>query len=163
MPCSCPPKTPATEIGIPRPGAFDPAAFERAIADLLAACGIAADAAIVCEPSNNNVFTATPGDVYWGVTVNGRPRSPGARWKNREQEGISAIEKLPPVIEGLLNLEKDYNRRAPDPLYADNHAFSCVIGEIGGGSYATVTAGECTVRGPAMIEIGSYYIDQVGS
>jgi len=109
--------------------------------------GIAADAAIVCEPSGNNVFTATPGDVYWGVTVNGRPRSPGARWKNREQEGISAIEKLPPVIEGLLNLEKDYNRRAPDPLYADNHAFSCVIGEVGGGSYATVTAGECTIRG----------------
>ncbi len=32
-------------IGIPRSGQFDPAAFERAIGDLLAACGIAPDAA----------------------------------------------------------------------------------------------------------------------
>lgn len=30
-------------IGIPRPGGFDPAAFEQAVSDLLAACGIAAD------------------------------------------------------------------------------------------------------------------------
>lgn len=31
--------------GIPRPGPFDPVAFEKAIADLLAACGIAGDTA----------------------------------------------------------------------------------------------------------------------
>jgi GTP cyclohydrolase I len=36
---------PTGDIGIPRRGPFDPAAFERAVADLLAACGIAADAA----------------------------------------------------------------------------------------------------------------------
>ncbi len=36
--------SPATGIGIPRTGAFDAAAFERAITDLLSACGIAADA-----------------------------------------------------------------------------------------------------------------------
>ena len=35
----------APGIGIPRSGQFDPAAFERAISDLLAACGIAPDAA----------------------------------------------------------------------------------------------------------------------
>lgn len=34
---------PAASIGIPRAGSFDPAAFERAVTDLLAACGIAAD------------------------------------------------------------------------------------------------------------------------
>lgn len=32
-------------LGIPRTGRFDPEAFERAVADLLAACGIAADGA----------------------------------------------------------------------------------------------------------------------
>jgi len=32
-------------VGIPRPGRFDPAAFERAVGDLLAACGIAPDTA----------------------------------------------------------------------------------------------------------------------
>ena len=34
-----------SEIGIPRQNAFDPEAFERAVSDLLAACGIAPDAA----------------------------------------------------------------------------------------------------------------------
>jgi GTP cyclohydrolase I len=34
-----------TGIGIPRRGEFDPIAFERAVADLLSACGIAPDAA----------------------------------------------------------------------------------------------------------------------
>ena len=36
---------PASELGIPRHTAFDAAAFERAIGDLLSACGIAPDAA----------------------------------------------------------------------------------------------------------------------
>lgn len=38
------PPPPATAgLGIPRHGAFDPAAFERAVADLMRACGIAAE------------------------------------------------------------------------------------------------------------------------
>ncbi|MBK9447363.1 MAG: GTP cyclohydrolase I FolE [Betaproteobacteria bacterium] len=36
---------PCSGIGIPRQGAFDPAAFEQAVTDLLAACGIAPDMA----------------------------------------------------------------------------------------------------------------------
>lgn len=35
----------SSSIGIPRQNAFDPAAFERAVSDLLGACGIAPDAA----------------------------------------------------------------------------------------------------------------------
>ncbi|MBD5804565.1 GTP cyclohydrolase 1 [Azoarcus sp. Aa7] len=38
-----PPHAQCTGVGIPRSGAFDPAAFERAVNDLLAACGIAPD------------------------------------------------------------------------------------------------------------------------
>jgi GTP cyclohydrolase I len=37
--------TPCSGIGIPRQGIFDPAAFEKAVTDLLAACGIAPDMA----------------------------------------------------------------------------------------------------------------------
>lgn len=44
MTCADPPST-SSDIGIPRHGTFDPVAFERAVADLLAACGIAPDAA----------------------------------------------------------------------------------------------------------------------
>jgi GTP cyclohydrolase I len=38
-----PPVTSPTGIGIPRQGQFDPLAFERAITDLLHACGVASD------------------------------------------------------------------------------------------------------------------------
>lgn len=38
-----PPTPSVTGCGIPRAGRFDPEAFERAIGDLLAACGVAAD------------------------------------------------------------------------------------------------------------------------
>jgi GTP cyclohydrolase I len=38
-----PPATSPTGIGIPRQGRFDPPAFERAIIDLLHACGVASD------------------------------------------------------------------------------------------------------------------------
>lgn len=43
MPDHTPAQKPTDGLGIPRPGAFDPAAFERAVGDLLAACGIAAE------------------------------------------------------------------------------------------------------------------------
>jgi GTP cyclohydrolase IA len=45
MACSCDPPSSSSTIGIPRRSAFDPVAFERAVADLLSACGIAPDAA----------------------------------------------------------------------------------------------------------------------
>jgi GTP cyclohydrolase IA len=43
MSCDSPPTR--NGIGIPRRGPFDPVAFERAVTDLLAACGLAPDAA----------------------------------------------------------------------------------------------------------------------
>jgi len=109
--------------------------------------GITADAAIVHEPSENQIFVATPGDVYWELTIEGIPRSPGARWEGKEMVGVSAIEKLPPVIQGLLKVEEDYNKLKPDPVYGAKNAFSCVIGQVSGGTYATATANQCVVIG----------------
>ena len=109
--------------------------------------GITADAAIVMEPSQNHVYIAHPGDVYWQLLVEGIPRSPGARWEGREMVGVSAIEKLPSVIQALLKLEEDYNKRSPHPLYAKLKPLSCVLGEIRGGTYATATASQCVLRG----------------
>lgn len=109
--------------------------------------GITADAAIVTEPTENRLFISTPGDLYWQVTLDGVPRSPGARWEGRHLTGVSAIEKLPAVIEALLGVEKTHNAMEPHPLYAGKNPFSCVIGEIAGGTYTTVTANHCTIRG----------------
>jgi len=113
----------------------------------LVAEGLKADAAIVMEPSRNQIYVATPGDVYWEVILSGVPRSPGARWEGKTLVGVSAIEKVAPVIKSLLKVESDHNRMETHPLYRGDNPFSCVIGEITGGTYPTVTANDCTLRG----------------
>ncbi len=120
--------------------------------------GYKADAAIILEPTNNAVAVSHAGGVYWQVSVPGRRRSPGARWRNGSMEGVSAIEKLPAIIEGLLALEGSFNAGpGDDAVKAGNAPFSMVIGKVSGGHYETVTAGEVTLRG------GAYFSPALGS
>ncbi|HYC36496.1 MAG TPA: M20/M25/M40 family metallo-hydrolase [Usitatibacter sp.] len=122
----------------------------------LVARGIRADAAIVLEPTENRISLDHPGGLYWQVGVPGVPRSPGARWRGARQDGVSAIEKLPPVIEALLALERDYNREIG--ALGDGVApFALVMGKIAGGTYETVTANRTVIRG------GAYFMPDVGS
>jgi acetylornithine deacetylase len=122
----------------------------------LVARGITADAAVVLEPTENRICVEHPGGLYWQVDVPGTPRSPGARWRGRRQEGVSAVEKMPALIEAMLALERDYNERigTPDEGVAP---FALVMGKIAGGTYETVTASRVTLRG------GAYFMPDVGS
>ncbi|UCD78100.1 MAG: ArgE/DapE family deacylase [Desulfobacterales bacterium] len=119
--------------------------------------GITADAAIITEPTKNHIRLGNAGGVYWGVKVRGRSKPTGARWAGRAQDGISAIEKLPRVIDQLLSLEKELNLKSHHPQIPDQNTFSLVIGRINGGHYDTVTASECLLNGSAYFgsEIGS--------
>ncbi len=120
--------------------------------------GWRADAAVVLEPTHNTVCVDHTGGIYWQVSLQGRPRSPGARWNRGLQEGVSAIEKLPPVLQALLSLERDCNAEATGGgAVADRADFSLVMGKIHGGHYETVTAPEVTVKG------GAYFSPRVGS
>ncbi len=102
--------------------------------------GYKADAAIVTEPSHSsNVVIKSGGAAYWQIKVKGREVHPGVRWEGNEMYGISAIEKTPFIINGLLDLERNQNER--------DIRFSLGIGKIRGGSYATSTARECIVDG----------------
>lgn len=123
--------------------------------------GITADAAIVLEPTHNVVCVDHTGGLYWQVQLRGRPRSPGARWVGTELDGVSAIEKLPRVIDALLAVERDAQARAaagPAAAAADARtAFSLVIGKVQGGHYETVTAPEVLLKG------GAYFAPEAGS
>lgn len=131
--------------------------------------GCAADGAIVLEPTNNAVCVDHTGGLYWQVQLRGRPRSPGARWVRGELEGVSAIEKLPVVLEALLSVESEAHARGRKNSVAIAEAerglesqverapFSLVIGKVSGGHYETVTAPEVVVRG------GAYFEPAVGS
>ena len=119
--------------------------------------GCRADGAIVLEPTNNTVAVSHPGGLYWQVTVPGSPRSPGARWNGNHQEGVSAIEKLPPILEALLGIERHFNSRAPNDVSDRACApFALVIGKVSGGHYETVTAAEAVLRG------GAYFAPEIG-
>lgn len=112
--------------------------------------GYRADAAIVLEPTNNAICVSHPGGLYWQVTVPGVVRSPGARWAGEQMEGVSAIEKLPAVIEALLHVEKIYNAtKTDDPMEEGRVPFALTIGKVAGGHYETATASEAVLRGGA--------------
>lgn len=119
--------------------------------------GITADAAIVLEPSDRSIGVTTHGGLYWGVLLRGRQVGTAARWQGGVQEGISAIEKLPLVIQALLALEQEQNRVPPHPLDGDKRPFSLTMGIIRGGTYETATAAECLLKGSVYISpaIGS--------
>jgi acetylornithine deacetylase len=117
-----------------------------------------ADAAIVLEPTNNTIAVSHPGGLYWQVTIPGRARSPGARWNGSEQEGVSAIEKLPAIVEALLAIERGFNTQSYNrPFDRDRAPFALVIGKVSGGHYETVTASEVVLRG------GAYFAPGVGT
>ena len=120
--------------------------------------GWTADAAVVLEPTNNAICVDHTGGLYWQVGVQGTARSPGARWNAGRQEGVSAIEKLPPVIEALLKIEHDALARAREQGDdGERAAFSMVIGKIQGGHYETVTAQDVLIKG------GAYFSPRAGS
>jgi acetylornithine deacetylase len=109
--------------------------------------GIAADAAVVLEPTDGLIGVGTAGAVYWGVLIRGRQVGTSARWGQEGQVGVSAIEKLPPIIAALLGLEDEFNR---DPRYqvtGGRKPFSLAIGTVRGGTYDTATAAECMIKG----------------
>ncbi|HUH94568.1 MAG TPA: M20/M25/M40 family metallo-hydrolase [Casimicrobiaceae bacterium] len=119
--------------------------------------GWRADAAIVLEPTGNLVAVSHYGGLYWQVTVPGRPRAPGARWERGVQQGVSAIEKLPHVIDALIAMEGGYNARTETILEPGMAPFSLVMGKVAGGHYETVTASEAVLRG------GAYFAPTVGT
>lgn len=109
--------------------------------------GYSADGAIVLEPTSNQVAVSHAGGLYWQVTVPGRQRSPGARWHDTSLAGVSAIEKLPVVIDALLGLEQRLNTGQRATADQVRMPVSLVIGRVSGGHYETVTAGESVLRG----------------
>ena len=119
--------------------------------------GLIADAAIITEPTKNHIRLGNAGGVYWGVKVKGRSKPTGARWAGQKQDGISAIEKIPRIIDQLLFLEERLNRKSHHPQLPEQNTFSLVMGRISGGHYDTVTASECVLNGSAYFgsEIGS--------
>lgn len=104
--------------------------------------GYKADAAIIPEPTGSRNFSkCSGGGIYWEIFVKGKEAHTGSRWKEGKAHGISAIEKLPKIINGLMRKEAKENK--------DEICLSMGIGMVRGGNYATSTAKDCTISGVA--------------
>ena len=111
--------------------------------------GYKADAAIIIEPTgSNNISLKAATALYWRIKAKGREAHSGRRWRKGEMYGVSAIEKIPFIINGLLDLERNQNKK--------DIRFSLGIGKVKGGNYATSTARECVIDGVA------YFTSELG-
>ena len=75
--------------------------------------GYKADAAIIPEPTNMNIFPKQQGSMWFLIHIKGRAAHGGTRY-----EGVSAIEKTLLVVEHINKLEIKRNERITDPLYS---------------------------------------------
>lgn len=102
--------------------------------------GYKADAAI-CADGGFQIRNEIGGGVYWKIQVSGVEAHTGRRWRGGQMYGVSAIEKAARIINSLCEMEQQANR--------DGVRLSMGVGTINGGTYATATAGSCTVSGVA--------------
>ncbi|HEX4904593.1 MAG TPA: ArgE/DapE family deacylase [Acidimicrobiales bacterium] len=94
--------------------------------------GHRADAAIITEPTNGTVIVANAGALTFRLQVQGRAAHASVR-----DEGVSAVEKLVPVLAALAELEAERNAE-PDPLLADRALpYALSIGTVRAGEWAS--------------------------
>lgn len=92
--------------------------------------GITADAAVVIEPTDLAIATASAGALCFRVTVPGRTAHGSVRHR-----GVSAIEKAWPIHAAVRALEVARAAAQPHPLYDGEVPFPICMGRIEGGDY----------------------------
>jgi acetylornithine deacetylase len=103
--------------------------------------GHTADAAIITEPTQEAIWTAQVGVLWFQVRVLGTPAHAGDA-----VDGANAIEASYRVIEALRGLEEELNVVKP-PLYAAHpHPIYLNVGQIAGGDWPSTVAAECVTH-----------------
>jgi len=118
----------------------------------LATClrGYKADAGIVMEPSETKVAPEIAGAMSFRITVPGKPVHACVK-----DEGISAIEKFIVVYNGLMELEKERNKRFTDPLYNRYESpYAISIGTVKGGEWPGTVAESVVFEGRIGVAVG---------
>lgn len=111
---------------------------EHSIRGVLKLCeGLAADAAIVTEPTEMRLVVASKGVLRWRVVVRGR-----AAHSSKPHTGVNAIENMARVV---LAIESDRRRLAAreHPLLGPA---TCTVGTIRGGVQVNIVPDECVIE-----------------
>ncbi|MBA3644053.1 MAG: ArgE/DapE family deacylase [Chloroflexia bacterium] len=100
-----------------------------------------ADAAIVTEPECGGFTHAHLGVIWFSVATSGRSWHAMEAWR-----GVNAIEKMMPVIEALVELDRQLNQQR-HPLWQETeHPINLNIGVISGGDWPSTVPGACQLR-----------------
>lgn len=104
--------------------------------------GHRADAAIITEPTNGKVIVANAGALTFRLDVRGRAAHGSVR-----NEGVSAVDKLVPILAALADLESKRNID-PDPLLADRAIpYAISIGTVHAGAWASTVPDTLVAEG----------------
>lgn len=111
--------------------------------------GWRADCCVIPEPTSLDVVPANAGALTFRLTVHGR-----ATHASRRTEGVSALEKLLPVLAALDRLETARNRDV-DPLMARwPIAYPLSIGTLRGGDWASTVPDLLVAEGRFGVALG---------
>ncbi|MBK9713630.1 MAG: ArgE/DapE family deacylase [Kouleothrix sp.] len=112
--------------------------------------GYTADGAVIVEPTELAVAPAQAGALNFRLTIPGRSAHGCVR-----EEGVSAIEKFIPVHAALLELERERNAAARDPLYARYALpYALCIGKVAAGTWASSVAESLLAEGRYGLAVG---------
>jgi acetylornithine deacetylase len=109
-----------------------------------AACVLAgsrADAAVLTEPTDGQIWNAQIGVLWFSIRVAGTPAHAAYA-----STGDNAIEATFPIVRALRELEVELNAAPPPPFDAVEHPVNLNVGTIRGGDWPSTVAGECVTE-----------------
>ncbi len=112
--------------------------------------GYRADAAIVMEPTRLAVVPSQAGALNFRLTVHGLAAHGCVR-----DEGVSAIEKFQPLLNGIRSLEQQRNADCADPLFTRYALpFPISIGTLQAGDWASTVPERLVCEGRYGVRMG---------
>ena len=121
-------------------------------AGMLAAirAGYVAEMAVITEPTRLEIVTAQAGAITFLLTVSGRSAHAAYRLK-----GVSAIEKLRVIHDGLLADERERNESEQNPAMRElGLPYPTNLGRISGGDWSSTVPDRVTVEGRYGVRVG---------
>lgn len=100
--------------------------------------GIRADAAVVCEPSDNELIAAHMGFVFFEVEVSGIAVHSGTKWN-----GVNAIHKAMKLVDAIDELEHNWLLTYKHPLLPPPNSN---VGVMEGGTAGSTVPDRCIFR-----------------
>ena len=121
-------------------------------AGMLAAirAGVTGAAAVIPEPSGLDIVTAHAGAIPFRLTITGK-----AAHASKRREGVSALEKLTVLTDGLAIDEAARNAAETRPrLAALGLPYPTIIGKVSGGTWASTVIDQVVADGRYGVRVG---------